>query len=188
MSFVPSRVWTKGGAWCSRLPSVMADCEGISIAFSFKLFTYFIRSTTGIRIFKPWSIPKVKVQSSTSQFKVQSAILTGSSVLRYFPNRSTIHACCCGTKLITWCTSGEVECNRRKCTQASLEVRLFIWHFVLEVQVSDRKLESENILPPHTHTHTYSGGGLGDRVLFSCTSLYITVTFLSTSSTIYFTG
>ena len=140
----------------------MADCEGISIAFSFKLCTYFIRSTTGIRIFKPWSIPKVKVQSATSQFKVQSAILTGSSVLRYFPNRSTIHACCCGTKLITWHTSGKVECNRRKCTQASLEPRLSIlcWNLGL-------RQKARSSLSLSTHTHTHSGGGLGDRVLLS---------------------
>ena len=142
----------------------MADCEGISIAFSFKLCTYFIRSTTGIRIFKPWSIPKVKVQSATSQFKVQSAILTGSSVLRYFPNRSTIHACCCGTKLITWRTSGEVEWNRRKCTRASLEPGLSTWLFVLKLLKVGSQTESQILTLTHTHTHV---GGLGDRVLLS---------------------
>ena len=93
--------------------------------------------------------PKGQSSECNSQFKVQSAILTGSSVLRYFPNRSTIHACCCGTKLITWHTSGKVECNRRKCTQASLEPGLSIlcWNLGLR-----QKARSSLSLSTHTHT------------------------------------
>ena len=37
----------------STLPSVMADCDGMSRAFSFRLCTYFIWSITGIRILRP---------------------------------------------------------------------------------------------------------------------------------------
>jgi len=60
------------------LPIVMADCCGISMAISFRLWTYLTRSRTGMRTLTP-----------------------GSSVLWNFPIRSTTQASCCGTNMTT---------------------------------------------------------------------------------------
>lgn len=84
-------------------PSVMADCDGMSTTVSFRLCTYLIWSTTGIRMFRPWNGTE-NIQPVSPHASVQNSVwlllLTGCSVLRYFPNLSTTHACCCGTKLM----------------------------------------------------------------------------------------
>ena len=69
--------WTKvPHAFCS--PIVIADCCGISMAISFRLWTYLTRSRTGMRTLTP-----------------------GSRTLWNFPIRSTTHASCCGTNMTT---------------------------------------------------------------------------------------
>lgn len=161
----------------------MADCEGMSIAFSFKLCTYFIRSTIGIRIFKPCSIQrsKFRVQLHSLRFKVQGSKFN----THWFQGSEVLSESFHNPRLLLWHKVHNLThewrtwvwvCNRRKCTQARLEPRISIWHFVLR-QTLRQKARVWEQPPPHPNSGVL-------MTTLHCMHFQL----LSTSSTNYFTG